>query len=128
MTSLKLLGLSATLILAGCAGDLDRRVTATRGAQVFAENCAVCHGADARGAIGPDLTLIAERNGGTFPEIETMATIYGPAYHQSRGTIMPEFGAGDLGPLVNVELEAGVGTPVPADLVALSEYLQSIQR
>ena len=127
---------TAAILLAGCTPSLDEQVTATRGAQVFAENCAACHGANARGAsdlptatgTAPDLTLIAQRNGGTFPEIETMATIYGPAYHQSRGTIMPEFGAGDLGPLVVVEVEEGVGTPIPADLIALSEYLQSVQQ
>ncbi len=126
----------ATILLAACAPTLDDQVTATRGAQVFAENCAACHGTNARGSSdlptatgdAPDLTLIAQRNGGTFPEIETMATIYGPAYHQSRGTIMPEFGADDLGPLVVVELEDGIGTPIPADLIALSEYLQSVQR
>jgi hypothetical protein len=41
---------------------------------------------------------------------------------------MPEFGADDLGPLVVVEVEDGIGTPIPADLIALSEYLRSVQR
>ena len=131
----------ATVSIAACTPsldepDLDDRVTATRGAQFFSENCAVCHGADARGSdVGhpsgirpPDLTRLSYRNGGTFPTIDAMATVYGPAYHESRGTYMPRFGMGDLGPMVVVEIEDGIGTPVPADLVALNAYLQSIQR
>ncbi|MEJ6390061.1 c-type cytochrome [Gymnodinialimonas ulvae] len=128
MTYAKPLLLGTAILLAGCTPSLDDRVSVTRGATFFAENCAACHGSDARGDIGPDLTLLSQRNGGTFPQLDTLATIYGPAYHQSRGTIMPEFGADDLGPLVVVELEDGIGTPVPADLIALSEYLRSVQR
>ncbi|MBF9042570.1 c-type cytochrome [Rhodobacterales bacterium HKCCE4037] len=120
--------LFATLLALGCTPSLDDQVSVSRGADFFAENCAACHGTNARGDIGPDLTLLSRNNGGTFPEVETLATIYGPAYHQSRGTIMPEFGADDLGPLVVVEVEEGVGTPIPADLIALSEYLQTLQR
>lgn len=136
MTFLKLLGLGAAVTLAACMMDLDERVSASNGAQFFASNCAGCHSADARGYGGPlqdllpapDLTLLARRNGGAFPEIETLSTIYGPTYHRERGTIMPEFGRRDLGPMVIVEREDGIGTPIPADLIALSEYLRSIQR
>jgi mono/diheme cytochrome c family protein len=128
--------LLVTIAIAGCTPSIDDRVTATRGAEFFSENCAVCHGVDARGSDvthpsgirPPDLTRLAKRNGGTFPEIATMATVYGPAYHESRGTYMPQFGSGDLGPFVIVEIEDGIGTPIPADLVALTEYLQLIQR
>lgn len=116
------------MLVIGCTPNLEDRVSAANGATFFAENCAACHGADARGGIGPDLTTLAQQNAGTFPEIEAMATIYAPAYHQSRGTIMPEFGANDLGPLVVVEVEEGIGTPIPTDLIALSEYLRSVQR
>lgn len=137
MSPEKLIVLATAALLAGCVTDMDDSVTAERGAQFFAANCAACHGADARGYDGPqrdwrmpppDLTLLSQRNGGTFPEFETLATIYGPAYHNSRGSVMPEFGAGDLGPLVVVEVEEGIGTPIPAELVSLSEYLRSIQR
>jgi hypothetical protein len=41
---------------------------------------------------------------------------------------MPEFGATDLGPTVVVENPDGTGTPVPATLLALADYLESIQR
>lgn len=136
-----LVALCTTIAIAGCTASFDEpslneRVSVTRGAQFFAENCAVCHGTDARGSDArspsgvrpPDLTRLSHRNGGTFPEIDAMAAVYGPAYHNSRETYMPRFGEGDLGPLVTVEVEDGIGTPVPADLVALSAYLQSIQR
>lgn len=132
----KLLSLGAVIALAGCTMDLDERVSAANGARFFASNCAGCHSADARGYGGPlqdvmpapDLTLLAQRNGGVFPEIETLSIIYGPAFHRERGTIMPEFGRDDLGPMVIVEREEGIGTPIPADLIALSEFLMSIQR
>jgi len=39
---------------------------------------------------------------------------------------MPEFGAGDMGPTVIVE-EDGLGTPVPARLLALGTWLETIQ-
>jgi len=40
---------------------------------------------------------------------------------------MPHFGDGDLGPLVMTS-EDGNPVPVPAELLALSNYLQLIQR
>jgi mono/diheme cytochrome c family protein len=137
MSPEKLLVLAAGALLAGCANEMDDSVSVERGAQFFAANCAACHGADARGYDGPqrdwtvpppDLTHLSQRNGGTFPEIETLATVYGPAYHSRLGSIMPEFGELELGPLVIVEVEEGIGTPIPVELVALSEYLKSIQR
>jgi hypothetical protein len=39
---------------------------------------------------------------------------------------MPEFGAEGLGMTVIVEHE-GVGTPVPADLLALAAWLEGVQ-
>ena len=56
------------------------------GQQLFTHYCAVCHGADAKGT-GPaadalkkgpaDLTQIARKSGGTFPEIHVMRVIKG---------------------------------------------------
>ena len=135
MTAVRI-GLIIAGLAAGCTPDLGDRTSASNGATLFAENCASCHGAQARGYDGPtrdwtpppDLTLLTQRNGGTFPEIEALATIFGSADHTNPGRTMPEFGAGDLGPTVIVEVEEGIGTPIPADLVALSEFLRSVQR
>jgi hypothetical protein len=56
-----------------------------------------------------------------------MAQIDGLGRHGDPDAVMPEFGAEDMGDTVIVEHE-GLGTPVPADLLALTEYLRTIQR
>ena len=98
--------------------------------------CASCHGADATGGgdagrdlatAPPDLTMIAARNGGTFPTDQVMSTIDGLDRGTHFSAAMPEFGAGDLGETVIVENE-GLGTPVPMKLLMLTEYLESIQQ
>jgi hypothetical protein len=55
-----------------------------------------------------------------------MAQIDGLGRHGDPDAIMPEFGARDLGDTVIVEQD-GLGMPVPADLLALTEYLRTIQ-
>lgn len=120
------------LALAAC----QRPVTGAQVARAdFAEHCAACHGADARGggpaAAGlplapPDLTGITARNGGSFPLVAVMSQIDG----YSRGTgAMPEFGsllADDR--MILVETEPGVQTPTPERLYLMAEYLRSLQR
>jgi len=106
------------------------------GALAFAQDCAACHGADGRGAgpatpdIGrtpPDLTTLAARNGGEFPQLYVLAIIDGLERDQHFSDVMPEFGAGDMGGTIVVELEEGIGTPVPSRLLALVAYLETIQ-
>jgi mono/diheme cytochrome c family protein len=76
--------------------------TTLNGVDLFKEYCAVCHGADAKGA-GPaadalkkrpaDLTQLSRKNGGTFPELHVMNYIKGQdtvASHGSRD--MPIWG------------------------------------
>ena len=41
---------------------------------------------------------------------------------------MPEFGAGDMGPMVTMPGPEGQGTPVPLGLLELGRYIESIQR
>ena len=78
---LLLLGLTATactVALAQKRPDLGKRE--------FENNCAVCHGSDAKGkgpynyylkTDAPDLTTLAKRNGGVFPVASTFETIEG---------------------------------------------------
>jgi hypothetical protein len=40
---------------------------------------------------------------------------------------MPEFGAGDMGDTIIVENPDGTGTPVPARLLALADFVESLQ-
>lgn len=103
------------------------------GRAFFVENCAACHGTAGQGD-GPlaagldpapaDLTHISARNGGEFPLVEVMSVIDGYARGERA---MPAFGEGELGPTIVVEIEEGVGTPVPTKLWALAGYLESIQ-
>jgi len=83
---------------------VNAQPTATlNGADLFKEYCAVCHGNDAKGA-GPaadalkkrpaDLTQLARKNGGNFPELHVMNFIKGQdvvASHGSRD--MPIWGS-----------------------------------
>ncbi|MFT7107010.1 MAG: mono/diheme cytochrome c family protein [Yoonia sp.] len=120
----------AALGLAACVEEpVDGRTA-------FMENCASCHGLEATGGgdagrdlatAPPDLTMIATRNGGTFPTDQVMSTIDGLDRGAHFSAAMPEFGAGDLGETVIVESE-GLGTPVPLKLLMLTEYLESIQQ
>lgn len=130
--TLAILTLSAAGLLAGCVEEPTPANT------VFAENCAACHGADGRGdgpaATGlgvtvPDLTVLAANNDGEFPWERVMSTIdgYSRGAHQAR--VMPEFGATeDLGDMVVFEVGDGNGIPVPRQLLAMAQYLESIQR
>ncbi len=120
----------AVLGLAACVEEpIDGRTA-------YLENCASCHGLDAKGdgpmargltTAPPDLTMIASRNGGVFPTDQVMSTIDGLDRGEHFSAAMPEFGAGDMGATVIVE-EDGLGTPVPMQLLALAEYLESIQQ
>jgi len=129
------IGVAGVLALAGCVEQADTSVEA--GAMAFAENCASCHGVDGRGSGSfgrqlinepPDLTILSAANGGVFPRNEVASTIDGYARGDHFSAAMPEFGAGDLGPTVIVENDDGTGTPIPAELLALVTYLESIQR
>ena len=99
------------------------------GEQLFAANCASCHGTDATGGTmpgAPDLTTIARRKGG-FSYAYVMSTIDGYLRDDTHGP-MPEFGA-----LLESEMEVwtddnGVPTPTPSALLKLAGYLEGLQR
>lgn len=129
------LSLLALLTLTACVEE-PVEATPETGAMAFAEDCAACHGPDARGngpaAAGlpvtpPDLTTLTARNGGTYPRDYVLSTIDGYVRGEHVSGVMPEFGAGDMGPMVMVE-DDGLATPIPARLLALSMYLESLQR
>lgn len=123
--------LAAAALLAACGPD-NEMPTASDGAAIFAENCAACHGSDAKGRVlpaggrAPDLTTIAARNGGTLPRADTLSRIDGYGRGRVPSDVMPEFGALFEGPTVPVEVD-GTMTPTPRPLAALLFYLESIQ-
>lgn len=122
----------ATLLLAGCVGAEDG--TGTDGQADYMAMCAACHGSTGRGD-GPaapglsrqpaDLTLLAARNGGEFPMLEVMARIDG---YTSDTDAMPEFGQDFDGTPVPFETEPGIFTPTPPRLIALADYVASLQQ
>lgn len=131
----KILAFCAALgALAGCTEE-ETMPEPSEGRALFIENCAACHGVDARGngpmaaSLDPapaDLTQIAARNGGTMPRAQVMSMIDGYA----RGTVdhgMPPFGSLLEGELVPFDSGDGIQTPTPRKLVALLEYLESVQ-
>ena len=105
------------------------------GRAIFLEHCVACHGEDGRGAAGmlladtpPDLTGITDRNGGTFPLAEVISQIDGYTRIREGRVAMPEFGLDmDQGDLILIDTGDGIMTPTPERLVALAEYLRTIQ-
>ena len=107
----------------------------TDGAAFFADNCASCHGAGARGDGGlaaglqtapANLTRLSRDNGGSFPAARALSYIYGDPEQSHLARVMPEFGGAMAQDLVPVEID-GVLTPTPRVLAGLLVYLESIQ-
>ncbi|WP_353472744.1 c-type cytochrome [Salipiger sp. H15] len=110
---------------------------AADGRALFMDYCAACHGPTAVGngelaadlGIKPaDLTHIAARRGGDFPRAEVLSMIDGYARSDMTGPGMPEFGELLKGDEVPLDTGDGILTPTPRKMVALLEYLESIQQ
>jgi len=118
---------AAAMMAAGLAACTTTSPEAGRA--LFSTHCAGCHGADATGRDGaPDLTLIAARNDGVFPEAQVMSVIDGYTRRDQHGGLMPEFGALLEGRAVLWISPDGAEIPTPESLVALAAYLGSVQR
>jgi mono/diheme cytochrome c family protein len=105
------------------------------GEQYFRQYCGACHGIDGRGngpvatmlrTPPPDLTRIAQRRGGNFPDAEIAAQIDGR-------TVVPAHGSRDM-PIWGVRFAEKSGgddvgeEAVRGHLVVLINYLKTIQR
>jgi mono/diheme cytochrome c family protein len=136
-----LIAAAGLVALTGCGpegfagmGAEVARAPVPSGAELYATFCAACHGATGRGD-GPaaagmspapaDLTRLSAANGGTFPLVQVMGKIYG--YSEGEVGGMPEFASVVEGDTVLVETAPGVATPTPERLVALAEYLETLQ-
>jgi len=129
---LALVPAAAAAALVACA---DERTT--EGRALYLEHCAACHGPAGRGdgpraaslpGGAPDLSAIAARAGGSFPEARVMSVIDGYTRRDQHGGQMPEFGALLAGRTILWQPPDGQAVPTPERLVALAEYLASIQR
>lgn len=121
------------------AGEADRAKTEQRvlkaaaqvGGEYYQQYCAVCHGEDAKGGgeyagllavKPPDLTRIAARRGGKFPDAEVTRIIQGRGEVRAHGPkVMPGWDT-TFGPETQGKRGDGVGKAV-----LLAEYLRSIQ-
>ena len=101
----------------------------------YAAYCSACHGAGGTGdgdlakelsKKPANLTRLSARNGGVFPTTRVMAQIWGYAGAKGRG-VMPDFGPLMDGETVLYDGGDGIETPTPLRLVALAEYLKSLQ-
>jgi hypothetical protein len=119
------------LALAACV-DRDEPT----GAEDFATFCAAYHGTsgmgDGEAASGldrkpADLTGLSARNNGVFPGTRVMAKIWGYTGGHDGTSPMPQFGPLLQGDLVPYDGGDGIATPTPVRLVAIAEYLRTLQ-
>jgi mono/diheme cytochrome c family protein len=102
------------------------------GATLYKRNCAVCHGNDAKGGSAPksglfvepapDLTTLAKRHNGTFPE-EYVATVL------RSGVKVPDHGPAEM-PVWGTIFKASANSDeaqVNQRIAALTAYLKSLQ-
>jgi mono/diheme cytochrome c family protein len=114
------------------SGDAERRSQSVQaGKTLFKQNCASCHGDDAKGggpaAVAlktqpPDLTRLASRKNGKFPYEEVRKTIAGDSAVPAHGTReMPTWG-----PLF-LAMTAENQKAADQRITNLADYLKSIQ-
>ena len=120
-------------VLVACAPQPEKV-----GRTLYQEYCTSCHGTSGQGdgplaadldRPVPDLTLIEQRNGGYFPTTRIMSVIDGYTRVRDGNITMPEFGIElQAGPLILYDSGDGKPSPTPSKLLALAEYIESIQR
>lgn len=105
------------------------------GVALFRQNCATCHGLDARGdgpmagvlnVAVPDLTQLAAA--GPFPMAEVVAVIDGRRALPAHGGPMPVFGFSMAGPVVVLTLPDGNPLATSEEIAALAQWLESVQQ
>lgn len=124
----------AAAISACASGEAPRQQVAA-GERIYKVSCAACHGADAQGTGPvaplltlpvPDLTRIAQRRGGEFPELEVFRIIDGQSDLVGHGPRhMPVWGYEFFGDDADDEVAHRRATEKVDRLVA---YLRSIQQ
>jgi len=104
--------------------------TPASGAELYKQHCATCHGADLRGTgpvpspyrEPPDLTTLAQRHGGKFPDAYVANVL-------RNGAILPEHGPAEM-PVWGTVFRAAGGldaTQVTDRIAKLTNYIKSVQ-
>lgn len=118
------------VMVASCAPD-----PVPSGATMFRQNCVACHGSTGagNGPLAADLPVapanlrgLAAANDGVFPTEQVMTKVYG---YRGRDfdALMPEFGPVLDGPTVIWVTPDGRQVATPAALVALTDYIETLQ-
>ena len=123
--------IALALMMAGPA-----HANGSSGAALYADHCAVCHGAGLRGdgpmaeillIAPPDLTRIAARYGGVFPRRGMARRIDGRDPILSHGGDMPMFAAVFSQPSVVMRGADGQSTLISPELRDILAYLEAAQ-
>ncbi|HXO43960.1 MAG TPA: c-type cytochrome [Candidatus Cybelea sp.] len=117
------------------SSEVDRKRLAGKnapsGAQLYKQLCASCHGNDLKGNgpapapfkdVPPDLTTLARRHGGSFPDAYVSNVL-------RSGIPMPDHGPAEM-PIWGADLRDGEqlsATQVSVQIANLVEYLKSLQ-
>jgi mono/diheme cytochrome c family protein len=135
-------GIWIALAVAGLGGMAraegeDAVGDAAKGAALYQEHCAVCHGAEAAGN-GPmapvllvqpsDLTTLISRHGGVFPLERVAARIDGREPLVSHGSDMPIYGPFFQGRDVALGTESGQPLMTSRPIADLIAWLRTIQK
>jgi mono/diheme cytochrome c family protein len=91
--------LSLVSFVPGHAQDGTGQETLTQGAQLYAENCAVCHGPDGEGRVGATLAK-------DFPSIRPDLRVKATIENGIPGSVMPAWSQENGGPLTETQINA----------------------
>jgi len=95
---LGIMAISLAWIMPGKAQNQDEGKLQL-GAQIFAENCAVCHGSDGKGRVGATLAK-------DWPSIRPDLRVKTTIENGVTGSVMPPWGQANGGPLTEEEIDA----------------------
>ncbi|MEQ6247360.1 cytochrome c [Sulfitobacter sp. HNIBRBA3233] len=125
-----------SLIALGALAGAAHAQGAGRGAEIYAQFCATCHGVrhDGNGPMAPvllvqpsELSTLAARNGGVFPTLRVVQRIDGRDPLVSHGSEMPVYG--DFFEGENTPLKTPAGQPILTSraIVDMVAYLEAVQ-
>ena len=107
------------------------------GQTLYADYCAACHGVSGKGdgdmasvvnIPSPNLTLLANNNGGVFPMLNVLQVIDGRSGTRAHGGVMPVWGRVFSDDVGDSEGAYGGVLEVRGRVLSLAKYLEAIQQ